>query len=37
MIGVRLLNVVKASAVRQLVIAMLLVAGLRALAKGIGV
>jgi uncharacterized protein len=36
MIGVRLLRVVKASAVRQLVIAMLLVAGLRALAKGIG-
>ena len=36
MIGVRLLRVVKASAVRQLVIAMLLVAGVRALAKGIG-
>ena len=36
MIGVRLLNVVKASAVRQLVIAMLLIAGVRALAKGIG-
>jgi len=36
LIGVRLLRVVKASAVRQLVIAMLLVAGLRALAKGIG-
>ena len=36
MIGVRLLRVIKASAVRQLVIVMLLVAGLRALAKGIG-
>ena len=36
MIGVRLLRVVKTSAIRQLVIAMLLVAGVRALMKGFG-
>jgi uncharacterized protein len=36
MIGVRLLRVVKASAIRRLVIAVLLIAGLRALMKGIG-
>jgi hypothetical protein len=37
MIGVRLLHVVKASAIRRLVIAMLLIAGVRALLKGLGV
>jgi uncharacterized protein len=37
MIGVRLLRVVKASAIRRLVIAMLLVAGVRALLKGFGI
>jgi uncharacterized membrane protein YfcA len=37
MIGVRLLRVVKASAIRRLVIAMLLVAGVRALLKGLGI
>lgn len=37
MIGVRLLRVVKASAIRRMVIAMLLFAGLRALLKGLGV
>jgi uncharacterized protein len=36
MIGVRLLRVVKASAIRRLVIAILLIAGVRALMKGIG-
>jgi len=36
MIGVRLLRVVKASAIRRLVVAVLLIAGLRALMKGIG-
>jgi uncharacterized protein len=35
-IGVRVLRVVKASAIRRLVIAMLLIAGLRALVLGIG-
>ena len=35
-IGARLLRVIKASSIRRLVIAMLLVAGLRALAKGTG-
>ncbi|HEX8963936.1 MAG TPA: sulfite exporter TauE/SafE family protein [Rhodocyclaceae bacterium] len=37
MIGVRLLRVVKASAIRRMVIAMLLFAGLRALLKGLGI
>ncbi|HTZ00534.1 MAG TPA: sulfite exporter TauE/SafE family protein [Rhodocyclaceae bacterium] len=37
MIGVRLLRVVKASAIRKMVIAMLLFAGLRALLKGLGI
>jgi uncharacterized membrane protein YfcA len=36
-IGVRLLHSIKASAIRQLVIVMLLVAGFRALLKGMGV
>jgi len=36
-IGVRVLHVVKASAIRRLVIAMLLVAGGRALARGLGI
>src|SRR5690349_1089285 len=36
-IGARLLHVVKASAIRRLVIAMLLAAGARALAKGLGI
>jgi len=36
-IGVRILRVVKASAIRRLVILMLLVAGARALVKGLGV
>jgi uncharacterized protein len=36
LIGVRLLRVVKASSIRHLVIALLLIAGLRALMKGIG-
>jgi uncharacterized membrane protein YfcA len=36
MIGVRLLRVVKASAIRRLVVAMLLIAGARALMKGLG-
>lgn len=36
LIGVRLLRVVKASAIRRLVIALLLIAGVRALMKGIG-
>ncbi len=36
MIGVRLLRVVKAWAIRRVVIAMLLIAGVRALIKGIG-
>jgi uncharacterized protein len=36
-IGARLLHVVKASAIRRLVIAMLLVAGARALLKGLGI
>lgn len=37
MIGVRLLRVVKASAIRKMVIAMLLFAGARALLKGLGI
>lgn len=37
LIGARLLRVVKASAVRRLVIAMLLIAGVRALLKGFGI
>jgi uncharacterized membrane protein YfcA len=37
MIGVRLLRVVKASAIRKMVIIMLLLAGLRALLKGLGI
>jgi uncharacterized membrane protein YfcA len=37
LIGVRLLRVVKASAIRKMVIAMLLFAGLRALLKGLGI
>lgn len=37
MIGVRLLKVVKASAIRRMVIGMLLFAGLRALLKGLGI
>jgi uncharacterized protein len=37
MIGVRVLRVVKASAVRRLVIAMLLIAGARALGNGLGI
>lgn len=37
MIGVRLLHVVKASAIRQLVIGVLLIAGVRALLKGLGI
>ncbi|MBI3902934.1 MAG: sulfite exporter TauE/SafE family protein [Nitrosomonadales bacterium] len=37
MIGARLLHVLKASAVRRLVIALLLFAGLRALLKGLGI
>jgi uncharacterized protein len=37
MVGARLLRIVRASAVRRLVIAMLLVAGLRALLKGLGI
>ena len=37
MIGVRLLRVVKASAIRRMVIGMLLFAGLRALLKGLGI
>lgn len=37
MIGARLLNVLKASVVRNLVIALLLFAGLRALLKGLGI
>lgn len=36
LIGVRLLRVVKASAIRRLVIGLLLIAGVRALMKGIG-
>jgi len=36
-IGARILHVVKAAAIRRLVIAMLLVAGARALLKGLGV
>ncbi len=36
-IGVRLLRVVKASAIRRMVIIMLLIAGLRALLKGLGI
>jgi uncharacterized membrane protein YfcA len=36
-IGARLLHVVKASAIRRMVIALLLVAGLRALLKGLGI
>jgi uncharacterized membrane protein YfcA len=36
-IGARLLHVVKASAIRRLVIALLVFAGLRALAKGLGI
>jgi hypothetical protein len=36
LIGVRLLRVVKASAIRHLVIALLLIAGLRALMRGLG-
>jgi len=36
-IGVRVLHVVKASAIRRLVIAMLLLAGGRALARGLGI
>jgi uncharacterized protein len=35
-IGVRVLRVVKAPAIRRLVIAMLLIVGLRSLALGIG-
>lgn len=35
-VGARLLRVLKASSIRRLVIAMLLVAGVRALAKGVG-
>ena len=35
-IGVRLLRVIKASVIRQLVIVMLSAAGVRALAKGLG-
>jgi uncharacterized protein len=37
MIGVRLLRVVKASAIRKMVIVMLLLAGVRALLKGLGI
>jgi uncharacterized protein len=37
MIGVRVLRTVRASAVRRLVIAMLLLAGGRALARGLGI
>jgi uncharacterized protein len=37
MIGVRLLRVVKASAIRRLAIMMLLIAGVRALLKGVGI
>jgi uncharacterized membrane protein YfcA len=37
MIGVRLLRVVKASAIRRLVIGVLLIAGVRALLKGLGI
>ena len=36
-IGVRLLNVLKGSVIRKMVIAVLLFAGLRALLKGMGV
>jgi uncharacterized membrane protein YfcA len=37
MIGVRLLRVVRASSIRRLVIAALLIAGIRALLKGAGI
>jgi uncharacterized membrane protein YfcA len=36
-IGARLLTIIKASSIRKLVIVLLLAAGVRALAKGLGI